>query len=286
VASVAKSAAILKAFTPAVTELSVRQVAMRTEIPRSTAHALCQTMAQSGLLEVSPRGYRLGPLLLELGGRVIERTGLVHAAEGILARLIRSAEAEAHLGQLAQGWIVYLDRETGGRRVPMLNRVGQRAPAHLTGCGRAAMSWLPFDQVRPLVLRCCAEERQPLPDLGVLRDELARARLDGYVVSRSYQRDRTSVAAAIFDAGQQPVGGVSIAGPAAIFTNSTLSAARDSVVEAARAITARLVQHEPYAPLARVPQQAAAPLLAESPQNLSPSKNWPRPWGAASFFAA
>jgi DNA-binding IclR family transcriptional regulator len=253
VGSVAKSAAILKAFTPAVSELSVRQVSKRTQIPRSTVHALCQTLAQTGMLEVSAHGYRLGPLLLELGGQVIERTGLVHAAEGVLERLVRSSETEVHLGQLAQGWIVYLDREAGARRMPMLNRVGQRAPAHVTGCGKAAISWLPFDEVETRVRRCCGEQHQPLPDLPALRDELAQARVNGYVVSRSFQKDRASVAAAVLDPGQRPVGGISIAGPTTMFTAALVSGARDSVVEAAGLITARLTQHSPYVTLPRTP---------------------------------
>jgi DNA-binding IclR family transcriptional regulator len=39
VGSVAKAARVLQAFTPLVASLSVRQVAERTGIPRSTAHA-------------------------------------------------------------------------------------------------------------------------------------------------------------------------------------------------------------------------------------------------------
>ena len=76
VGSVAKAARVLQAFTPLVASLSVRQVAERTGIPRSTAHAICLTLCDAGLLEEGTgRGYRLGPALVGLGGQVIERTG-------------------------------------------------------------------------------------------------------------------------------------------------------------------------------------------------------------------
>ena len=39
--------------------------------------------------------------------------------------------------------MVYLDRASGPVRAPMRNRVGLRAPAHLTGCGKAALALLP-----------------------------------------------------------------------------------------------------------------------------------------------
>ncbi|HEV2894806.1 MAG TPA: helix-turn-helix domain-containing protein, partial [Actinomycetota bacterium] len=78
VGSVAKAARVLQAFTPLVASLSVRQMAERTGIPRSTAHAICLTLCDAGLLEEGTgRGYRLGPALVGLGGQVIERTGLV-----------------------------------------------------------------------------------------------------------------------------------------------------------------------------------------------------------------
>lgn len=242
VASVAKAAVVLKAFTPAVSVLSVRQVSASTGIPRSTAHALCRTLSQVGLLEVGPGGYRLGPLVLELGGQVIERTGLVRAAEGILERLIRAPEEEVHLGQLTQGWIVYLGRTAGSRRQKMSNRVGQRAPAHLTGCGKAALSWLPFDEVEERIRRCCAEEDLRLPDLVAVAAELDRGRHEGYLVSNTFQRGRTSVGAAILDAHRQPAGALSVAGPAGMFTAAVLAGAKTSVVEAAGVVSARLVQ--------------------------------------------
>ena len=158
---------MLQAFTPLVTSLSVRQVAERTGIPRSTAHALCVTLCDAGLLEeAAGRGYRLGPALVGLGGQVIERTGLVGAAEGVLERLAPGDGLEIHLGQLVGGWVVYLDRASGPVRAPMHNRVGLRAPAHLTGCGKAALALLPPAEVAARVEAVCAAESRQLPDLA------------------------------------------------------------------------------------------------------------------------
>src|SRR3712207_6689293 len=101
---------VLHAFTPLTPVLSLRQLSERTAIPRSTVHALCSTLVESGMLEEVPaRGYRLGESLLDLGGQVIDRTGLVDAADGVLERVRRREGTEAHLGQLVGGWIVYLD---------------------------------------------------------------------------------------------------------------------------------------------------------------------------------
>jgi DNA-binding IclR family transcriptional regulator len=166
VESVAKAARVLQAFTPLVTSLSLRQLADRTGIPRSTAHAICLTLCDAGLLEeVAGRGYRLGPALVGLGGQVIERTGLVGAAEGVVERLAPGDGLEIHLGQLVGGWVVYLDRASGPVRAPMRNRVGLRAPAHLTGCGKAALTLLPSQEAAARVEAVCAAEPGHRPAL-------------------------------------------------------------------------------------------------------------------------
>ena len=241
VASVEKAMHILHAFSPHASQLSVRRLSERTGIPRSTAHAICVTLCDAGLLEAIRGGrYRLGPALVELGGQVIAQTGLAEAGAGVLETLARELGAEAHLGQLVGGWIVYVARVPMGRTIPMRNRVGLRAPAHLTGCGKAALAHLPPEQVRELVGATCAAEDRPVPDLARLADELAEAHGRGHVVNASFQAGRASVAAPVFDATLAAVGGLSAAGPTAIFLPEFMARAVEHVRDAADVVTARL----------------------------------------------
>jgi DNA-binding IclR family transcriptional regulator len=244
VQAVAKGAALLKTFSPLDSSLSVRQLAERTGIPRTTTHALCRSLCDTGMLEQAQGGgYQLGPALVGLGGQVIDRTGLVSAAEGILERLPRLRGSEAHLGQLVDGWIVYLDRatSTGAHSVYMRNRVGLRAPAHRTGCGKAALACYDDpDEVAELVERVCAADRSDPPDWPALHAELDEARRNGCLVSGDYQPDRTSVAAPIQDFDGQPIGGVSLAGPTSLFTKAVAPGLVDSVVTSAGEISEQL----------------------------------------------
>lgn len=240
-ASVGKAAQILRAFRPTLDVLSVRGLAERTGLPRSTVHLLCRTLCADGLLEAVPRGgYRLGPLLLELGGLVIDRTGLVDAVEGCTAALHRAAGQELHVGQLVDGWVVYLHRESGPTRVSMTNRVGMRAPAFLSGCGRSALSVLDPEDAGLRVRRVCKDEQLPLPDLAELAEELAVARHDGYLVCRSFQPGRTSVAAAVIGPDGLPAGALSIAGPSSSFAPSRLAELAGAVMNAATVASRRL----------------------------------------------
>ncbi|MGD9530169.1 IclR family transcriptional regulator [Pseudonocardia sp.] len=240
-ASVGKAAAILRTFRPTVEVLSVRGLAERTGLPRSTVHHLCRSLCDTGLLEAVPRaGYRLGPLLLELGGLVIERTGLVEAVEGSTSALRRGPGQELHVGQLVEGWIVYLHRESGPTRVRMVNRVGMRAPAFLSGCGKSALAALDPVDADQRVRRLCRDEELPLPDMAALDDELAATRSHGYCVCHSFQPGRTSVAAAVLWADGQPVGALSLAGPSSTFPPARLSDIGAAVTGSARVASRRL----------------------------------------------
>lgn len=247
-ASVGKAATILRAFRPTLEVLSVRSLAELTGLPRSTVHLLCRTLVSEGLLETVPRGgYRLGPLLLELGGLIIDRTGLVDAIEGSTAAVHRGPGQELHVGQLVDGWIVYLHRESGPTRVRMTNRVGMRAPAFLSGCGKSALSVLDPAEADLRVRRICAQEEYPLPDMAALAEEFATARAQGYVVCRSFQRGRTSVAAAVIGADGHPAGALSIAGPNSTFAPSRMREVGRAVANAAAIASHRLQQAVPHA---------------------------------------
>ena len=240
-ASVGKAARILRAFRPTLDVLSVRSLAERTGLPRSTVHLLCRTLVSEGLLEAVPRaGYRLGPLLLELGGLIIDRTGLVDAVEGSTAALQRTPGQELHVGQLVEGWVIYLHRESGPTRVSMTNRVGMRAPAFMSGCGKTALAALDPEEADLRVRQVCRQEQISLPDMAALADEFESARIHGFLVCRSFQPGRTSVAAAVLGADGQPAGALSIAGPNSTFAPARVAGLGRAVSDAAEIASRRL----------------------------------------------
>lgn len=242
VASVAKAAAVLQAFVPMTTSLTVRQLAERTGIPRSTVHALCTTLCDAGLLENGDGyGYRLGPTLATLGGQVVDRSGLLAAAEVPLATLQLHGAYELHLAQLVESWVVIIDRRLGRR--PMLmgeDRIGLRALAHLTGCGRAALSALPSDERRRRISEGCRHDGIAAPSLSTLDAMLERAHSVGYVVSGDLHPGRRSVGAPVVGPDGRPVGGVSIASTTERMSPSMMPPIATAVVDLAAGISRRL----------------------------------------------
>jgi IclR family acetate operon transcriptional repressor len=242
VASVAKAAAVLHAFVPMTTALTVRQLAERTGIPRSTVHALCTTLCDAGLLESGEgHGYRLGPTLATLGGQVVDRSGLRAAAEVPLAALQLHDAYELHLAQLVESWVVIIDRRLGRR--PMLmgeDRIGVRALAHMTGCGRAALSALPSSERRRRIAEGCRQDGTTVPCLSTLDAMLERAQSVGYVVSGDLHPGRRSVGAPVLGPDGRPVGGVSIASTTDRMSPSMVRSVAGAVVDLAAGISRRL----------------------------------------------
>jgi len=213
----------------------VRELAARSGCPRSTCHAICATLVDEQLLERVPGGgYRLGPALAEMGGQVIERTGLVEAATPSMRGLSRAVGGEVHLGQLVGRFVIYLIRIEHERRLPMRNRMGLRAPAHLTGCGKAALAQLDPARVRSLLAG------EPVVDMDRLLAELADARRTGYVVSDSFQRGVACVAAALFGPGSTVGVGLSGAQPERALDAARRGRVQEAVREAAAQTSERL----------------------------------------------
>jgi DNA-binding IclR family transcriptional regulator len=238
VASVAKAARLLRTFEPERRLLSTREIAQRTGITRSSCHAICATLVSEGLLELAPGGgYRLGSALAEMGGQVIERTGLVEAARPAMDHLFASSGGEVHLGQLVSGYILYLTRVEHERHLPMRNRLGLRVPADVTGCGKAALSALPPDEARELVR---ARAGGDAVDLDALEAELAEARERGFVVSESFQNVFTSVAAPLRGPGGAVLGGLSSAHPRGYLVGARLRRVATEVQAAAGVTSERL----------------------------------------------
>lgn len=241
VQSVAKVGEILGCFAPRTPVLSTRSLSRLTGIPRSTVHALCATLADAGLLEEIPgRGYALGLGLVALGGQVLHRHNLTEAADGMLAPLLVTEGSWALVGQLVDGWIVYVARYLSEHHGRVNSRTGLRVPAHRTACGKAALSILEPDEIRRRVSGACVAEHMPEPDIDTLVAELTDARSRGFVVNTEWRPGRTAIGAAIVDYRGAPVGAISLGGPSQVFTAEVMRLMSGRVPEVARRISAQL----------------------------------------------
>jgi len=216
VQSVAKVFAVLKAFGPGATELTIADVAARAGLDRGTAFRLVHTLLDLGYLRGVPgsRRFRLTLRCLELGFAALSAGDLPDHALPLLREAVPDVADAASLGTLDQGEVIYLARiEAGLERHGLMRRPGTRVGAYATALGQAIMAWLPRgEQIAHLqaVDRVMLSERT-LTDLERLLARLQDVRARGYAVSDGENAyGLRTVAAPVLDAAGRPVAGVSL----------------------------------------------------------------------------
>ncbi|WP_439532163.1 IclR family transcriptional regulator, partial [Polymorphobacter sp.] len=119
---------------------SLSDLSKRLNINRSTIHRLASALVDRGYMKlVSGEGYMLGARLLELGHAARQQISLPRVARPYLERLCEATNDAVHLGVLYNDKALYLDKLSGGRRIEIGSRVGERHPLSSTGLGKSLL---------------------------------------------------------------------------------------------------------------------------------------------------
>lgn len=205
--------------------LSLTQICAELGLPKSSAHALLNTMVVHGYLRegLRERTYRLGPALFELGSAYIASTNLVSDGWEIVRTTARMCNETVHLAVLDGNEVLYVAKEEGTNTIRMVSAVGKRFPAYATGVGKVLLANLsdaelatriPDDSVLPVITP------NTVTNPNELRALIATARHNGYALD--YEESTPGlccVAAPVYDAQGQIVAGMSISVPNIRFTD-------------------------------------------------------------------
>ena len=168
--------------------LSVREIAAKLGIARSSAHALVATLTARGYLRLESadsRSFTLGVPLVQLGLSVTDRLELRTAARPVLERLVAAWHETALLAVASDAEIVYVDKVVsdrfGFRTDP---RVNARRPFHSHSLGKALLAASGDAVVETLVgargLEAVTEFT--IVDRAELMDDLRRTRERGFAM--------------------------------------------------------------------------------------------------------
>ena len=195
-----KVLALLGAFGPASTALTLSELARRTGLPLSTVHRRAAELVEWGALERGDDGrYRIGLRLWEVGSLAPRGLALRELALPVMEDLYEVTHENVQLAVRQDLELVFIERIAGRHAVPVLTRVGGRFALHATGVGLVLLAHAPVD-VQEQVLAAPLERYTDLTitDPVRLRRCLAEVRRAGYAVSdRQVTMDALSVAAPI-----------------------------------------------------------------------------------------
>ncbi|TBW40857.1 IclR family transcriptional regulator [Siculibacillus lacustris] len=215
VMSVAKAFAVLRAFGPDLAELTISEIAARTDLDRGTSFRLLHTLRDLGYVVGVPgcRRFRLTLKCLELGYLPLAHSDLKTLSRPLLVELCADLADAASLGMLDGPDVVYVERVQGdiGRR-HVDRRTGSRTGIYAAALGQAILA---FDtperqrEVLEMAERPMLSERT-ITDIDALLARMGEIRERGWALSDGENAyGLRTVAAPIFDHAGRAVAAIS-----------------------------------------------------------------------------
>ena len=195
---------------------TLTQLAERLDQSPATLYRVLSTLAARGMVEADPveQTWYIGPHAFQIGSSFLRRTSLVERARPYLRSLMETTGETANLGVDRQDQTLFLAQVETHATIRAFFPPGTQSPLYASGIGKAMMA-----QFSPARLKALLER-------------------SGYAID---DEERTEgmrcVAAAIFNAPGDPIGGISVSGPSGRMSAQVIAKAGALVHEAAAQIT-------------------------------------------------
>lgn len=185
-------------------------------IHKTSVYRYLNTLLEMGYIRTDGNGvYQLGNKILELGSHMLRRMPLREIAHPFLVKLSADTQKTVHLCVLDGSEVVYLDKVESQRSLPIISRIGSRAPAYCTGVGKALLSSLPSDQIVEILRNTSLAKRTEttITDPVRLLEDLKQTRARGYAIDNCEHEEGIKCFAAVIKGyGGEIAGAISITG--------------------------------------------------------------------------
>ncbi|GII31641.1 IclR family transcriptional regulator [Planotetraspora mira] len=240
VQSLARGLAVIRAFDATSPELTLSDVARKTDLTRAAARRFLLTLVGLGYVRTDGRLFSLSPRILELGYAYLSSLSLPEVALPHLERLVAEVHESASVSVLDDGDVVYVARVPTARIMRVTIAIGTRFPAYCTSMGRVLLAWLSPDELDASLERSPLERLTPRTTTSpaALRAELDRVRAQGWaMVDQELEEGLRSIAAPIRDRSGRVVAAVNVSSHA---SRTTLEAVRRDLLPPLLATAARV----------------------------------------------
>lgn len=180
---VARTIALLAAFDEEHPRLTLTELSRRADLPLTTAHRLVTELTRAGALTRTPNGYVVGQRLWQLGTLAPVQTDLRRLASPFLHDLYAGTLATVHLAVRDKLKVLYLDRVSGQRSVPVVSEIGSHLPLHATGVGKVLLAHAPEAVRREAMTKLDRITPYTITQPAQLKAQLDRVLVDGYATT-------------------------------------------------------------------------------------------------------
>lgn len=185
VEALARGLDVLTTFGPTAVELTVSEVAARTQLARPTARRLLLTLEQLGYVRSVDGVFSLTTRVLRLGTAGIAAQGLWDVARPVLAALVGRTGESSSMSQLDGSDIVYTGRVPVAKIIAFSVHIGTLFPAVATSMGKVLLADLDSDALDETLATPSRSGIIPrvVPTRAELDEELAAVRERGWALA-------------------------------------------------------------------------------------------------------
>lgn len=244
VQSLARGLSVITAFDEHHSEMTLSEVAARTELSRATARRFLHTLVELGLVRTDGRAFALTPQVLRLGTAYLSGLGLPALAQPHLERLSAEVGESTSASVLDGTDIVYVARVATRRIMSIGITVGTRFPAHATSMGRVLLAGMPPETLDSYFASADLTPLTPrtIDDEAGLRRELDKVRAQGWCfVDQELELGLRSIAVPVVDSLGDVVAALNVSAPT-VSDDDLMSSTLPALQRTAQAVTADLAE--------------------------------------------
>jgi IclR family pca regulon transcriptional regulator len=182
VQSLERGLAVIRAFGPDRTHLTLSDVARETSLTRAAARRFLLTLVELGYIDFDGRLFSLRPRVLELGYSYMSTLSFSEIALPAMRDLVDKTSVSVSMSVLDGDDAVYIAHVSAKRILAITVSVGTRVPAYATALGQVLLASMPDAEVKDYLAR--QEFEAFTPNTVVDRDELVElletVRVQGY----------------------------------------------------------------------------------------------------------
>lgn len=229
VEALARGLRVLEAFNDGGAEMSITEVAQRTDLTPATARRILRTLEMLGYVGSANKRFHLRPRVLSLGSAFLRSMNIDEAFTPELRNIVKRFGDAASVGVIRDRDVFYIAHFAEPKGMRPVAGVGVSLPLHATSLGKVLLAGLSPSQLDRYFAGNALTTFTPstIADEAALRDNLAQVREHGYATSRDeLTYGVTALAVPVHIPGKGSVAALNTSGYSGHVTPETLIAER------------------------------------------------------------
>jgi IclR family acetate operon transcriptional repressor len=222
--------------------IGLSALAQRLDQSPATVYRVLTTFQTHGMAELDPatQAWNIGPKAFLIGSAFLRRTSVVERARPVLRGLMEATGETANLGIARGHEVLFLSQVETHASIRAFFPPGTTSPLHASGIGKALLARYDAGRLADYLARADRVRftAATLTEAAALEADLALTRARGYALDNEEKTEgMRCVAAAVLNAFDEPVAGISVSGPSGRLSERDADRIGELVAAAARRLS-------------------------------------------------